>query len=429
MEENKMKVLMTTMEYDVIKVGGLSAALTSIAQTMKRFAEPKVILPRSGRAVPWRKLGSKEYPNVMVDVFNHQGVEVYTLSNVVLDEREVYPEPANDKAIKKINEFGERLIEVVDALDFDVVHMHDFFAYRTMGKFREMGKPVLLTIHRLHREYPNWFYGEKIALEKADFVTVVGKSYYQEDEKELFEKYRDKTTHVFNGIDTNFWSVNASSYARLPRKERRKLVLRRYGLTDGIFYLYVGRFDPVQKGVDVLLKASETFLAEEEVRMIVVGVGDKKLEQWSKTLEEKFPSKFKAINKLLKREEVRDLYSSADFALIPSLFEPFGLVQLEAMSCECVPIGSRTGGIKDTVISYEEDREKATGFLVEKGKPEALLQAMKQALEIYRNSPNVVEQMRKNGRRRCETLFRWEVSCQQYFKLYQKLLENRGHAK
>jgi len=424
-----MKVLMTTMEYDVIKVGGLSAALTSIAQTMKRFAEPKVILPRSGRAVPWRKLGSKEYPNVMVDVFNHQGVEVYTLSNVVLDEREVYPEPANDKAIKKINEFGERLIEVVDALDFDVVHMHDFFAYRTMGKFREMGKPVLLTIHRLHREYPNWFYGEKIALEKADFVTVVGKSYYQEDEKELFEKYRDKTTHVFNGIDTNFWSVNASSYARLPRKERRKLVLRRYGLTDGIFYLYVGRFDPVQKGVDVLLKASETFLAEEEVRMIVVGVGDKKLEQWSKTLEEKFPSKFKAINKLLKREEVRDLYSSADFALIPSLFEPFGLVQLEAMSCECVPIGSRTGGIKDTVISYEEDREKATGFLVEKGKPEALLQAMRQALEIYRNSPNVVEQMRKNGRRRCETLFRWEVSCQQYFKLYQKLLENRGHAK
>lgn len=424
-----MKVLMTTMEYDVIKVGGLSAALTSIAQTMKRFAEPKVILPRSGRAVPWRKLGSKEYPNVMVDVFNHQGVEVYTLSNVVLDEREVYPEPANDKAIKKINEFGERLIEVVDALDFDVVHMHDFFAYRTMGKFREMGKPVLLTIHRLHREYPNWFYGEKIALEKADFVTVVGKSYYQEDEKELFEKYRDKTTHVFNGIDTNFWSVNASSYARLPRKERRKLVLQRYGLTDGIFYLYVGRFDPVQKGVDVLLKASETFLAEEEVRMIVVGVGDKKLEQWSKTLEEKFPSKFKAINKLLKREEVRDLYSSADFALIPSLFEPFGLVQLEAMSCECVPIGSRTGGIKDTVVSYEEDREKATGFLVEKGKPEALLQAMKQALEIYRNSPNVVEQMRKNGRRRCETLFRWEVSCQQYFKLYQKLLENRGHAK
>lgn len=424
-----MKVLMTTMEYDVIKVGGLSAALTSIAQTMKRFAEPKVILPRSGRAVPWRKLGSKEYPNVMVDVFNHQGVEVYTLSNVVLDEREVYPEPANDKAIKKINEFGERLIEVVDALDFDVVHMHDFFAYRTMGKFREMGKPVLLTIHRLHREYPNWFYGEKIALEKADFVTVVGKSYYQEDEKELFEKYRDKTTHVFNGIDTNFWSVNASSYARLPRKERRKLVLRRYGLTDGIFYLYVGRFDPVQKGVDVLLKASETFLAEEEVRMIVVGVGDKKLEQWSKTLEEKFPSKFKAINKLLKREEVRDLYSSADFALIPSLFEPFGLVQLEAMSCECVPIGSRTGGIKDTVVSYEEDREKATGFLVEKGKPEALLQAMRQALEIYRNSPNVVEQMRKNGRRRCETLFRWEVSCQQYFKLYQKLLENRGHAK
>jgi len=190
-----------------------------------------------------------------------------------------------------------------------------------------------------------------------------------------------------------------------------------------VFYLYVGRFDPVQKGVEILLKASDAFLSEnDDVRMIIVGKGDRKLEKWSKELERIYPSKLKVINKLLSREETRDLYSSADFSLVPSVFEPFGLVQLEAMSCQCVPIGSRTGGIKDTVVSYYEDKERACGFLVEKGSYEALLQAMREALKLYRLNPELIEKMRKNGRERCEKNFQWEVSCRQYCEIYKRLL-------
>jgi len=218
-----MKVLMTTTEYDVIKVGGLSAALTSIVQTIKKYVNPKVVIPKSGFEVPWRKLGEKCYENVKVEVYDHDGVEVYTLSNEILDWKEIYPEPADVKGIRKIDEYGRRLIEIVEDVNFDIVHMHDFFAYKAMEKFRQLGKPILLTIHRLHREYPNWFLGEKLALEKADFITVVGKSYYQEDEWELFQKYKDKVTHVFNGIDTEFWDSRKASYGNLPRKERRKL--------------------------------------------------------------------------------------------------------------------------------------------------------------------------------------------------------------
>ena len=423
MHMGNINVLMTTMEYDVIKVGGLSAALTSISQTIKQYVNPKIVIPKSGFEVPWRKLGEKCYENVKVEIYDHDGVEVYTLSNEILDWKEIYPEPANVKGIKKINEYGRRLIEVVEEIDFDVVHMHDFFAYKAMEKFKQMKKPILLTIHRLHREYPNWFLGEKIALEKADFITVVGKSYYQEDEWELFKKYKDKTTHVFNGIDTEFWNSHKAAYANLPRKERRKLILNRYGLEDGIFYLYVGRFDPVQKGVDILLKASKIFLDEnDDVRMIIVGKGDKKLEKWSKELEKEYPSKLKVINKLLSKEETRDLYSSADFSLVPSIFEPFGLVQLEAMACECIPIGSKTGGIKDTVISYDEDKQNACGFLVEKGNPEALLQAMRQALKLYKSNPELINKMRINGRKRCERIFQWDISCRRYCEIYERLL-------
>jgi starch synthase len=419
---DRLNVLMTTMEYDVIKVGGLSAALTSLSNAMKKYAEVNIILPKSGFKPPWKKVKERQYPNVKMEIFDHNSVKVYTLSNDILDEAEIYPEPANEKAIRKIDEFCRCLREVVSEINFDIVHMHDFFAYRAMDKFKEMRKPILLTIHRLHREYSNWFAGEKLALEKADYITVVGESYYKEDERELFEKYSDKVTCVFNGIDTEFWNVQKSSHPNISRKERRKLTLQKYGLSDGVFYVYVGRFDPFQKGVDILLGASKQFLKNEEVRMMIVGVGDKKLENLSKKLEAKHPSKLRVINKLLTKEEVRDLYSSADFALIPSIFEPFGLVQLEAMSCQCIPIGSRTGGIKDTVISYEDDEEKATGFLVEKGDPEALLETMNKAFTLYKENPQIIERMRKNGRQRCERIFQWDVSSHKYLDIYKKRL-------
>lgn len=418
----KLNVLMTTMEYDVIKVGGLSAALTSLAHAMKDYANPLIILPRSGFKLPWRKREEKRYSNVSLEVFEHNGAKIYTLSNEFLDVPEIYPEPANERAIKKIDEFSERLTEVVDNIDFDIVHMHDFFAYKAMDRFKEMNRPILLTIHRLHREYPTWFSGETKALAKADYITVVGESYYKEDEKKLFEKYKGKVTCVFNGIDTEFWNVSACSHPKLSRKERRRKILKKYGLTDGVFYIHVGRFDPVQKGVDILLKASEEFLKTEDVRMMIIGVGDKRLEHRSKELEERHSSKLKVINELLPKEEVRDLYCSADFALVPSLFEPFGLVQLEAMSSECIPIGSRTGGIKDTVIDYDKNFDTATGFLVEKGKSQALLEAMERTLDIYKGKPEIVEKMRKNGRERCQRIFQWDVTSRQYFELYQKLL-------
>jgi len=418
----KPNVLMTTMEYDVIKVGGLSAALTSMAHALKKYANPKVVLPRSGYSPPWKKVEEKQRPEVIMQVYEHDGVSVYTLSNQILDMHEVYPEPADQEGIKKIDEFSRRLTEVVDDIDFDVVHMQDFFAYNAMDKFKEIGKPILLTIHRLHREYPTWFSAERTALKKADYVTVVGESYYKEDEKELFHDYRKKTTHIFNGVDTEFWNVRACSYPKLARKQRRKRILQKYGLTDGVLYTYVGRFDPVQKGVDILLKAGAEFLRTENAKMIVVGVGDKKLERQSKELETQQSSKLKVVNQLLSKETVRDIYCSADFALVPSLFEPFGLVQLEAMSSECVPIGSKTGGIKDTVVSYDENPKVATGFLVEKGEPPALLEGMRKALRLYNEKPEIIERMRENGRFRCETVFQWDVSARKYFDIYKKLL-------
>lgn len=415
-----MDVLMPTFEYDFIRTGGLSAALTSIAENMTEYANPRIILPRSGFTPPWERVDRTRYKHVLMEEFRCRGITIYVLSNERLDHPEVYPEPKNEKTPPKIDEFGKRIRDVADDIDFDLVHMHDSFGYKAMDKFKEMRKPILLTIHRLHREFPSWFKTEIVAMDKADYITLVGKSYYQEDEKEFFSRWKGKVTHVFNGIDTKFWSVKNCSYPDLPRGERRKKILRKYGLGNGVFYLYVGRFDPSQKGVEILLGAGEKFLKDgKEVRMIIVGMGDKKLEEWARKFERKHHSRVRVITELLPKEETRDLYCAADFVLVPSLFEPFGLVQLEAMSCGCIPIGSRTGGIQDTVVPYPQER--ATGFLVRKGSVRALLQTMEKSSELYRKNPALIEQLRRNGRERCETVFRWENSCREYAKLYEKL--------
>ncbi len=414
-----MRILMPTFEYDVIKTGGLSAALTSIAETLTPHVDPIVVVPRSDVSLSWKKIDETPHEKVTVEIFEHNGVKIHVLSNKILDNGEIYPEPKNTKTVRKIDEFGNRLSEIVEGIDFDLVHMHDSFGYKAMDKFKEMEKPILLTVHRLHRECPNWFKTELVALDKADFVTVVGKTYYQEDEKELFSKYGNKVTHVYNGIDTEFWSVKNCSYPDLPREKRREKQLGKYGLKDGIFYLFVGRLDASQKGVDLLLKAGEKFIKTKESRMMIVGTGEKKLEIASKNFERRHPNNVRVINELLPMGETRDLFCSADFALVPSIFEPFGLVQLEAMCCGCVPIGSKTGGIRDTVVPYP--RNGATGLLFEKGSASTLLQAMEKSFLLYQNNQEEIEMMRKNGRKRCETSFQWENSCRKYLKIYELL--------
>jgi len=418
-----MKILMPTFEYDVIKTGGLSAALTSIAETLVPHVNPIVAVPRSGFSPPWKKIDETHHKRVTVEKFEHNGVTIQVLSNEILNNREIYPDPKDNKIVEKIDEFGRRLSEIVEDVDFDLVHMHDSFGYKAMDKFKEMEKPVLYTVHRLHRETPNWFKTELVALEKADYVTVVGKTYHQEDERGLFSKYKDKVTHIYNGIDTEFWSVENCSYPGLPRSKRRAKQLEKLGLKDGIFYLFVGRFDASQKGVDLLLQAGEEFIEAKDSRIVIVGTGEKELETASKDFERRHPDKVRVINELLPREETLDLYCSADFALVPSIFEPFGLVQLEAMSCGCVPIGSRTGGIRDTVTPYP--RKGATGFLFERGSAEALLKAMERSFLLYHKNRGAIERMRENGRRRCETRFRWENSCWKYLRIYKRLLKGR----
>nr|2BFW_A Chain A, GLGA GLYCOGEN SYNTHASE [Pyrococcus abyssi]7UM4_B Chain B, PGS [Homo sapiens] len=192
-----------------------------------------------------------------------------------------------------------------------------------------------------------------------------------------------------NGIDCSFWN---ESYLTGSRDERKKSLLSKFGMDEGVTFMFIGRFDRGQKGVDVLLKAIEILSSKkefQEMRFIIIGKGDPELEGWARSLEEKHGN-VKVITEMLSREFVRELYGSVDFVIIPSYFEPFGLVALEAMCLGAIPIASAVGGLRD-IITNE------TGILVKAGDPGELANAILKALELSRSD---LSKFRENCKKR-----------------------------
>ena len=153
------------------------------------------------------------------------------------------------------------------------------------------------------------------------------------------------------------------------------------------------------------------------MRFLIIGKGDPELESWAHSLAAKYPDNIKVITEMLKREFTRELYGSVDFVVVPSYFEPFGLVQMEAMCLGAIPIGSAVGGIKDTIISLDEGEENATGLLVPPRDPSALVQAFLRMVKLREENPQLIEKMRHNGKKRTAE-FTWEKACRRYIRAY-----------
>jgi granule-bound starch synthase len=113
-------------------------------------------------------------------------------------------------------------------------------------------------------------------------------------------------------------------------------------------FIFMGRLD-AQKGVDVLFQAVESVLDEGlRVQFVFMGSGIEELEEVASDLEARFPKSFKAVLSF-KGQEKYKTYAASDFALMPSRYEPCGLVQMEGMRFGVLPIVAPTGGLADTV--------------------------------------------------------------------------------
>lgn len=416
---SRTRVLMLTFEYDAIRCGGLATCLTALcgALDLERF-EPVVVLPRSSHALPWRRVAHHSLPHCEAEVYRERGCELWLLSNPLLDGP-IYPEPPESAGIKKIDEYSERVYELLERLRVDVVHLHDAFGYKCLHAARGLGVPSVLTIHRLHEDEPTFAFAELAAARLADAVTTVSHSYLQE-RRDFFGACA-RVEAIPNGLAPGFWSEALLPPTPGGRPERLRALLGRLGLPPGPTFAYAGRLDSVQKGLDVLLDAHARELSHEPLNLLFVGEGDPALTERITLATRRAPGgNLRFIPRMLPKEEVRALLGAVDAVVIPSRFEPFGLVQLEAMAMGALPIASRVGGLRDVILDWDE--EGGFGRLFEPGDVGALAAAMRRLMAL---PPEQVERARRAARAQAE-VWSARTMAASYERLYDSLLDARS---
>ena len=172
-----------------------------------------------------------------------------------------------------------------------------------------------------------------------------------------------------------------------------------------------------QKGCDLIIKILDEII-NENVQVVILGTGDYMYEESFRSFEKNHKNKFSA-NIKFSNELAHKIYAASDMFLMPSLFEPCGLGQLIALRYGSIPIVRETGGLKDTIVAYNEFDETGNGFSFKNYSYKELLDTVKYALSIFDNKSkwnNIIKNAMISDNS-------WEKSANEYIKIYSSLLD------
>jgi glycosyltransferase involved in cell wall biosynthesis len=242
---------------------------------------------------------------------------------------------------------------------------------------------------------------------------VITVSYAMKDELIQLGFPREKIFVSYNGVDPQ--KYNPESVSAAQKKRLREF----YGLKDDdVMILFIGRLVGV-KGVDKLIMAMPHILQKvPKARLVIVGVGD--LQEYltnlvkAVRLEEYVKFRFDFVS-----EEERIVhYAACDVAVFPSLYEPFGIVALEAMSMECPVVVGAAGisGMREIVVCCGEEQ---CGYHIDPNNPSDIAWGVTNAVE---NSEKR-RWLGKNGRKRVLKEFTWDKVAERTLHLYMQLLK------
>jgi starch synthase len=235
-----------------------------------------------------------------------------------------------------------------------------------------------------------------------------------------------------NGVDYAAWSperdrVIASRYS--PKDLSGKLACKKnlvevFGLptetVDKPIIGIVSRFAG-QKGFDLIEQVAPDLLAE-DIAITALGAGEPRYEKFFRELAKAYPAKF-SVKVAYDNVIAHKVEAGADMFLMPSRYEPCGLNQIYSLKYGTVPVVRATGGLEDTIESYDPDTGRGTGFKFQAYDGTALLGAVREALSIFRNEPVAWRQIQLNGMARD---FSWQASAMQYAKLYEAAWKSRN---
>ncbi|NLI22666.1 MAG: glycogen synthase GlgA [Clostridiales bacterium] len=269
-------------------------------------------------------------------------------------------------------------------------------------------------------------YADAISTVSPSYAEEITTAYYGERLDGLIRARKDTLYGVLNGIDTAEYDPQNDPLIYAPfsrddlsgKAENKRRLQAELGLDvnpDIPLIAMVGRLTN-QKGLDLV----DCVLGEmmgENMQLAVLGMGDARytnLFSWAETqYKGRIAARFAMDNGLAHK-----LYAGADFFLMPSLFEPCGLSQLIAMRYGTVPIVRETGGLRDTVLSYNEYNHVGNGFTFLNYNAHDMLTVIRRALGFYHGDRPVLEALQKRG---MEADYSWAHSARDYVAIYEKL--------
>ena len=340
---------------------------------------------------------------------------------------------ANPKELESVFGAVRRCTDFNTAgIDADIVHCHTWYSHfgGILAKLN-YGLPLVITVHSLEplrpwkREqlgggYDFTVWIEKTALEMADAIIAVSAD-TKADIDRLFEIRSERLHVIHNGIDLNEYQKVGST-----------ATLARFGIDPKQpFVLFVGRITR-QKGIVHFVRAIESMDHGFQVVLCAGAPDTPEIGAEMKNAVAAAQAKRRGviwIDEMVDKSAVRELYSHAEVFCCPSIYEPFGIINLEAMACETAVVASAVGGIKEVVVDGE------TGLLVpleqmkespfEPRDPEKFARDLAGAINSLMAQPELRMRFGRAGRKRAEEKFSWSAIAQQTRKLYLQLLA--GH--
>jgi alpha-maltose-1-phosphate synthase len=312
----------------------------------------------------------------------------------------------------------------------DLIHCHTWYSYLAGCLLKQiLGAPLVLTLHSLEPQRPwkkeqlgNAYYAsawlEKTALHNADGIVAVSTA-MQQDALSLYRIDPDRVRVIYNGIDP-------LRYTRIERPE----IVARYGIDPNRPYvLFVGRITR-QKGILHLVRALPLLEPGVQVALCAGAPDTPEIRQEMKELIHRARTETENpihwITQMVPEDDLVALYSHAVLFVCPSVYEPFGIINLEAMACGTPVVASAVGGIPEVVV------HEKTGLLVpfapagpadsEPADPHRFARDLAQAINGLLRQPEKRAAMGTAARERVEEHFSWRSIAEQTVKFYREVI-------
>ena len=474
-----MRILFAASESDpFIKTGGLGDVIGALPVALKELDnDVRVIIPNYRDIKEELKKELKYIDNFQVKVgwrnqycgileYEYEGVKFYLLDNEYYFKRSGLYGYYDDG--EKFAFFSRAVLEFLKHIEWtpDIIHCNDWqtamipvlhkLEYIKDEKFKNI--KTVLSIHNLFfkgmfskeilpelfgYDYEAFNNGSlehngavsflKGGINYSDKVLTVSKSYVEEIKTSEYGegldgllRYRgDSVEGIVNGIDYKEYNPETDKYISFNysfetienKKFNKELLQKQLNLAVDKDVPMIGLVSRLthQKGCDLIVRILDELL-KEEVQVVILGTGEYIYEESFKSFCNKYKDRI-SVNITFSNDLAHKIYAASDMFLMPSLFEPCGLGQLIALRYGSIPIVRETGGLKDTIIPYNEYDESGNGFGFRNYSSDELLITLRYALDIFKDK----KRWNKIVKSAMDSDNSWNKSAGEYMRIYKDM--------